>query len=255
MARPGSTTILGRGKCSAAHAESERIVDDGGKLRWIQLGVAADVRNAVSATDIELSQDHAVRGANVGHRRDHPVDDFVVQGGVGDLRPDMAMQPDQVQQWLAEHAFHGLRGMPTGQREAELLISDPGGHCGVSVNVDIGGDADQALVAAGVPRTPGRRFPSVSPPPSDRRRPPLRHAARRAISRCRAARSGPGRRPPASAVGQLAAGAHIDAEMLLATQRATVVVSSDFAAYTISASDMAARYRRIRWRKSASSRT
>ena len=168
----------------------------------------------MSATDIELSQDHAVPAADVGHRRDHPVDDFVVEGGVGDLRSDMAMQSDQVQQRLAEHAFYGFRGMPTGQREAELLIRHPGGHGGMPVDVDIGGDAEQDLLRpACLARQVGDFHQRVHhhPTDADRRR------VTQLVERFRVTvQHDSGRVEPAGEGGrQLAAGAHIDSEVLL----------------------------------------
>ncbi|SIL16661.1 Uncharacterised protein [Mycobacteroides abscessus subsp. abscessus] len=101
----------------------------------------------MAATDIELTQDHAVPGPDVGHRRDHAADGLAVQRTVGDLRADVAVQAHQVQQGLIQHAAGSLDGVAIVQWEAELLIRDPRRHRRMSVDVDIGGDPHQHALA------------------------------------------------------------------------------------------------------------
>jgi hypothetical protein len=84
MARPGSTTIWGRGNRSAAGLV-EGVLDDRGQRVEIQLPIAGDVRDRMTATDIQFGEDDAVPGPDVGHRGDHPANRLAVQGGVADL--------------------------------------------------------------------------------------------------------------------------------------------------------------------------
>ncbi len=55
----------------------------------------------------------------------------------------MAVQPDQLQKWLVQNAFHGLGGMTACKGEAELLVVDTGRHRGVAVDVDVWCHPDQ----------------------------------------------------------------------------------------------------------------
>ena len=55
----------------------------------------------MAATDIQLGQDDAVPGADVGHGGDHPANRFAVERSIGDLRAEMTVQPDQVEAWGA----------------------------------------------------------------------------------------------------------------------------------------------------------
>ena len=143
MARPGSITMLGRGKRSAAQAASSASSITLRQLVDAELRVAGQVRNPMAATDIQLGQDDAVPGTDVGHGGDHPANRLAVERGIGDLRADMTVQPDQVEAGVRQHARHRVRGVPTVEGEPELLVADPGGDGAVAVDVDVGGDPDQ----------------------------------------------------------------------------------------------------------------
>ena len=43
-----------------------------------------------------------------------------VQGGIGDLRADVAVQPDQIEDGMRQHALDRFVGVFAGQGEAEL---------------------------------------------------------------------------------------------------------------------------------------
>ena len=105
----------------------------------------------MSATDIQLVEGDVVVCPDTGVRGDHPADGLAVERGIGDLRADVAVQADQIQPRLIQHAPHRRGGMPAGQREAELLIDHPGAHRGVPVDVDVGGYPHQHLLAAAHP--------------------------------------------------------------------------------------------------------
>ncbi len=48
------------------------VFDDDGEVVEFELAVTADVRDRVPAADVELGEDDAVPGPDVGHRGDHP---------------------------------------------------------------------------------------------------------------------------------------------------------------------------------------
>ena len=79
----------------------------------------------MAAADVQFGQDDAVRGADVGHDGDHPVDRLAVERRVGDLRADMAVQPDQVEDRVRQHPLHRVGGVVPGEREPELLVAEP----------------------------------------------------------------------------------------------------------------------------------
>jgi hypothetical protein len=91
--------------------------------------------------------------AQLGQQPDDAVRGDLERVGVEDLRADVAVQSDQAQPRRAEHAAHRLRGVPAGQREAELLVLVRGGDVLVGVRLDADRHAHQhvlhgALVAS-----------------------------------------------------------------------------------------------------------
>ncbi len=121
----------------------QRVVDHACQLVEVELRIARQIRDRMAATDVEFGEDHAVPGADVGHRGDHPANRFAVEPGVGDLRTDMTVQADQVEVGVGEHPGNRLGGPPGVECEPELLVADPGGDGAVPVNVDVGRDPDE----------------------------------------------------------------------------------------------------------------
>ena len=79
----------------------------------VEFGIAADIRHAVAAADVQLGQDDAVPGPDVGHRGDHPADRLAEQRRVGDLRPDVAVQSGQRQKRMATTRFTASAAWPS----------------------------------------------------------------------------------------------------------------------------------------------
>ena len=126
----------------------------------------------MAATDIELPQNDAVVVPDVGHRCDHAADCLVVVVRVGDLRSEMAVQPDEVQRRLIEYPPYRAGCLATRQGEPELLIEYPGRQCAVTMDVDIRNHAYQNPLAAA--HMPGKecdfsRGIHHNPPDSDHR--------------------------------------------------------------------------------------
>ena len=147
----------------------------------------------MSATDVEFGQDDAVRAPDIGHRGDHPPDDFAVDRRVGDLGADVAIQAHQLQGWLGQNAF--------------------GGFCRPVVDADVGVTRIRP-VAAGALRTRDRRPPSASRPRCGRLR--RRRGAQFVDGRRASVQDDPGRIDTGRQCGrQLAAGADADTYALL----------------------------------------
>ena len=87
----------------------ERIVDDVGQLGQIEFGIACDVRDAVSAADVEFVQDRRRAWPDVGHRGDHPADGLAVQGRSVICDPMWQCRPTSSRSWLVQNPFHGRR--------------------------------------------------------------------------------------------------------------------------------------------------
>src|SRR3984893_2740934 len=125
----------------------------------------------MAATDIEFPENDAVVVPAVGHRSDHAADCVVVVARVGDLRSEMAVQPDEVQRRLIEYPPYSAGCLATRQGEPELLIDHAGRQCAVTMDADIRNHAYQNLLAAA--HTPGEecnfgRRIHHNPPDSDR---------------------------------------------------------------------------------------
>jgi hypothetical protein len=101
----------------------------------------------VATADVQLGEDDAVLGADVGHGGDHPMYGLAVQCRVGDLRADVAVQPDQVEDRVRQHALYRVGGVVLGEGEPELLVADAGGNRAVSVDVDVRGHPDEHRLA------------------------------------------------------------------------------------------------------------
>ncbi len=91
----------------------EGFVDDLGQCGQVQRLVAGNIRNTVSATDVQLGQRHAMGAADIGHRGDQPADRLAVGFRVGDQRSDVAVQAHQFELGTCQYARHGLEGMLT----------------------------------------------------------------------------------------------------------------------------------------------
>jgi hypothetical protein len=72
---------------------------------------------------------------------------LLVARDVPDLRTDVAVQADEFQRRLLDHAQDRLQGGAGREREAELLVLDAGRDLGVRVGVDAGRHPDHDLLA------------------------------------------------------------------------------------------------------------
>ena len=125
----------------------QRVLDDLGELVDLEFAITPDVGDGVAAADVQLGEDDAVLGADVGHGGDHPVDGFAVQGGVSDLRADVAVQPDQIQDRMRQHALYRVGSVALGEGESEFLVADAGGDRAVPVDVDVRGHPNEHPLA------------------------------------------------------------------------------------------------------------
>lgn len=108
--------------------------------------VGAGVGDAEAAAEVDLGQFDAVLVADVLQQADDPVGGDLEAGHVEDLRPDVRVDPDQLQTVELERPPHGLRRLPAGQRDAELLVLVGGGDELVGVRLDAHGDPDLDLL-------------------------------------------------------------------------------------------------------------
>ena len=155
-------------------------------------------------------------------------------GGVEDLRADVRVQPDQL---AAPGAASTRRtascGVAAGQREAELLVLVRGRDELVGVRLDADGDADEDRWRTYRARRARAASRSISSKESTTMRPtPASSAAASSSPRLVVAvQADPvAREPGAQRHRELAAGADVEAEALLLTQRATAVQRNALAA-------------------------
>ena len=153
--------------------------------------------------------------------------------GIGDLRSDVTVQSDQLQKWLVQNTFHRFGGVAAGECEAELLVVDPGRHRGMAVDVDVGGDPDQhPLRPAHFAGEVGDLHERVDDDAADADRGGVVSSSTDFALPCMTIRAGS--TPAASAVASSPPELDVEPAPSSATQRATSVVSSALAAYTIS---------------------
>src|SRR6202012_4645414 len=105
--------------------------------------VLVGVGDAEPAAQVQLVDLHVVLVANPDGQLQHPLRGHLEPGGVEDLRPDVRVQPGQLQVTAGHHPAHRLVGGAGGQREAELLVVVRGGHELVGVRFDAGRHPDQ----------------------------------------------------------------------------------------------------------------
>ena len=158
------------------------------------------VRDAEPAAEVELGQHDVVVALHLGVQAEHASGRHLEPGGVEDLRPDVRVQPEQPQRRVREHARDRLGCNALREREPELLVLVRGGDVGVRVRLDADRHPQQhgrdRAALRGDRRPAGRSRSASRPRPGRCRRRP-RAPARRGTCCCRAARSRPGRAPPA----------------------------------------------------------
>ena len=94
----------------------------------------------MAAAEVELGEHDLMALAYLGHHGDHLPDRLAVQPRVGELRPELAMQSDQVQARLIQHALDRAGRLTAGQSKAEF-----------PVGVDVGDHPDQDTLATTQP--------------------------------------------------------------------------------------------------------
>ena len=142
---------------------------------------------------------------------------------------------------MVQNAFRGFGGVPSAEREAELLVVDAGHHRRVAVDVDVGGDPDQhplrlARLAAQIGDLHQRIDDDAADPEGGR--------VTQFVDRLRVAMHDDAGRIDTGGQRdrQFACGADVEAgALLLPPSGRRRCVSSDFAAYTISTSRSAER--------------
>lgn len=104
--------------------------------------VVAGVRDAEAAAEVDLGKLDAVLVTHLGEQPDDtPRGNFEARH-VEDLRPDVRVDPNELDAVQLDGAPHGLRRLPVGEGDAELLVLVRGGDELVGVRLDAHGDAD-----------------------------------------------------------------------------------------------------------------
>ncbi len=98
----------------------------------------------MAAAEVEFGEHDLMALAYLGHHGDHLPDRLAVQPRVGDLRPELAMQSDQFQARLIQHALDRAGRLAAGQSEAEFPVGGLGVH--------VGDHPDQDTLATTQPR-------------------------------------------------------------------------------------------------------
>ena len=223
IARPGSTASRGDAQPGAARTRARRSSRSalGDRLPGSRGSSSLDVRDAEPAAEVELRQLDAVLVADLGQQPDARRWAATSNPAVSKIcEPMWRVHADQLAAPAsASDAPHRLRGRAGGQREPELLVLVRGRDELVGVRLDPDGHPDQHPL----PRTP-RSAASVGEPddllerveddpadPGVERRRELGAALVVAVER-----DPLGREAGAQRDGQLAAGADVEAEALLA---------------------------------------
>lgn len=141
MARPGSTEMRGGesgGLALPRHDLGQRL----GDLVRLAGVVVTGVRDAEPAPEVDLGQLDAVLVPDVLEQSHDPVRGDLEPRHVEDLGPDVRVDPDDLEPVQLQGPPHGLRRLPAGQRDTELLVLVGGGDELVRVRLDPDGDPD-----------------------------------------------------------------------------------------------------------------
>ncbi|GAA3039212.1 hypothetical protein GCM10020000_16900 [Streptomyces olivoverticillatus] len=112
--------------------------------------VAVAVGNGEAAAEVEFGEGDAVHVAQPGEQADEPADGGDVGIDGGDLGAEVAVQTDEFEAGLPQHAHHRVLGFATRDGQPELLALDAGAYGRVGTGGDARDDADEdALAAAG----------------------------------------------------------------------------------------------------------
>ena len=188
-----------------------------GQRRHVRRVVPVHVGDAEAAAEIQVRRLDAELVRHPDQQARRAVRGHLEAGRVEDLRADVRVHADQVQRAVAEHPAYRLERVPGRQRETELLVLVRGRDELVGVRLHADGRPDQHRLPHAAllrqPRQPGDLHERVQHHPADAGvQRPLQLGDRLVV----AVQGDPVRRyAGAQRRGELAAGAHVQAEALL----------------------------------------
>jgi hypothetical protein len=185
------------------------VVDRDGVVAWY-------VGDPDAAAEVELGDVAAELGRHQAEQLRHPVRRQLEALGVEDLRPDVAVQPDQVEGVLVLDGEHGLGRRAGDDGEPELLVLLAGRDELVGVRLDAGRDAHHdPLPHAGLGSDPAQPLDLDEAVDHDAADPDLDRAAELVDRLVVAVELQPLRRElRPQCDGQLAAGAYVQTQSL-----------------------------------------
>ena len=132
IARPGSITICGRGYLYSAQADRSAASMTAASARRLSSG-SPERHGTAFAAEVELGEHDLMAVAYLGHHGDHLRDRLTVSPGVGELRPELAVQSDQVQARLIQDALDRTGRLAAGRRQSRIFVGvgnreSPGHH-------------------------------------------------------------------------------------------------------------------------------
>lgn len=104
--------------------------------------VVRGVRDAEAAAQIDLGQLDAVLVAYLGQQLHHPAGRDLESRHIENLRPDVAVNSDELQAIQLQRTAHGLRRLSAGQRDTELLVLVRGRDEFMGMRLDTDRDPD-----------------------------------------------------------------------------------------------------------------